>query len=161
VVTSKQQTVTLQGTGGIGKTVLASALAHDCDVRRTFPDGVFWVEIGREPSISLRQGEIGVAMGDARDEYPDEARGKSRLGALLANRAVLIILDDVWKHPHAEAFRVAGSRCRIVITTRDYRLVTQLGAVNRPLDVLGEAEGLALIAGQLGLDVNAVYAHKE
>src|SRR5262249_32958630 len=32
----------LHGQGGIGKTVLAAAAAHDPVVRKHFPDGVFW-----------------------------------------------------------------------------------------------------------------------
>ncbi len=36
----------IHGQGGIGKTVLAAALARDEQVRRCFPDGVFWVTVG-------------------------------------------------------------------------------------------------------------------
>jgi NB-ARC domain len=40
----------LQGMGGIGKSVLASALAHRPEVRRAFPDGVYWITLGQEIS---------------------------------------------------------------------------------------------------------------
>ena len=150
-ITSKKQIAMLHGMGGIGKTTLASALAEDCDVRRFFPDGVFWVEIGKTPEIATRLGDIGTALGDTRDEYPDEQRGKSRLGALMSSKAALIILDDVWDRKHAEPFCVVGQRCRILITTRIERLHTQLGGVNCMLDVLSEDQGLALIAARLNL----------
>jgi len=35
--------VGVQGMGGIGKSVLASALAHDKEVSRAFPDGIYWL----------------------------------------------------------------------------------------------------------------------
>ena len=151
VITSKKQTVALQGMGGIGKTVLASALCRECDIRHSFPDGVFWIEIGKEPQIATRLGDIGHAFGDDRAEYPDEQRGRSRLTALLEGKAVLIVLDDVWDHRHVEAFRVVGPRGRLVITTRSGRLVTQVGALSQPVDTLTTDEGCALIAERVGV----------
>lgn len=94
VVTSPQRAAALYGMGGIGKTTLTRALCYDCDVRRTFPDGVIWIEIGKTPSIATRQGDIGTIFGDLRDEYPDENRGKARLGQITADKRALIVLDD-------------------------------------------------------------------
>jgi len=42
VVSGAAASVGLQGMGGIGKSVLAGALAHRPEVRRAFPDGVYW-----------------------------------------------------------------------------------------------------------------------
>jgi hypothetical protein len=41
----------LQGMGGIGKTVLAAALAHDSAVCQAFPDGVYWLTVGQKPDL--------------------------------------------------------------------------------------------------------------
>jgi hypothetical protein len=45
----------LHGQGGIGKTVLATALAHDRDVQQAFADGVYWVTLGQEPNLMALQ----------------------------------------------------------------------------------------------------------
>ena len=47
-----------QGAGGIGKTVLAAAIAHDEEVRRHFPDGVFWTTIGASGNLVAAQSEL-------------------------------------------------------------------------------------------------------
>ena len=39
----------IYGLGGIGKSVLASALAHEPEVQAKFPDGVLWVTLGQQP----------------------------------------------------------------------------------------------------------------
>lgn len=40
--------VALVGMGGAGKTVLASAVAHDPAVQAAFPDGIAWVDAGQQ-----------------------------------------------------------------------------------------------------------------
>jgi hypothetical protein len=37
----------IYGLGGIGKSVLANAIAHDREVHAQFPDGIFWVTLGQ------------------------------------------------------------------------------------------------------------------
>jgi NB-ARC domain len=36
----------LHGQGGIGKTILAAAVANDSEIRRHFPDRVLWITLG-------------------------------------------------------------------------------------------------------------------
>ncbi len=158
VVSARQQTMTLYGMGGIGKTTLVAALSRTCDVRRAFPDGLFWLEMGKSADVLTRMGDIGVAFGDSRQEYPDLARARSRLGAVLSGKRVLIVLDDVWNHQHAEAFRVVDSGCRLLITTRQSGITTKLDAQGIQLDVLTETEALTLIAERLQIEPGSLPA---
>jgi WD40 repeat protein len=48
----------VQGMGGIGKTVLAAALAHDSEVRQAFPDGIYWLTIGQKPNLLDLQNQL-------------------------------------------------------------------------------------------------------
>lgn len=60
-ITSAQEVKThlgLHGMGGIGKTELAKALAHDEEVRRHFSDGIYWVTLGQDPPLFQRQAEL-------------------------------------------------------------------------------------------------------
>src|SRR5262249_50700836 len=130
--------VAIQGMGGAGKTLLANAVARDGGVRRLFPDGIFWVDLGKTPSIPARHADIGAEFGCRRDEFPDEGRGKERLKKLLADKAVLLILDDVWEIEHARAFQVDAPGCRILMTTRSRSITRSLNAIGGQSEEAGE-----------------------
>ena len=46
-----------------------------------------------------------------------------------------LILDDVWQLVHVKAFDVLDVRSRLLVTTRDRRIITALGAQDIWLDV--------------------------
>lgn len=50
--------------GGIGKSLLASALARDQEVRRLFPDGIFWIGFGQQPNLVELQRFLAGQVGD-------------------------------------------------------------------------------------------------
>jgi len=50
-ILSARHNVALQCMGGIGKTVLAIAYAHDYEARRSFPDGIVWLTLRRDPNV--------------------------------------------------------------------------------------------------------------
>ena len=56
----------MYGQGGIGKTVLAAAAAHDPVVRAHFPDGVFWVTAGEAARPGRAAGRPAVPAGRRR-----------------------------------------------------------------------------------------------
>jgi hypothetical protein len=82
--------------------------------------------------------------------FADVQQGKFRLSTLLQERSCLLILDDIWQMEHAAAFDVLGERGRMLITTRDARIVTDLGAVERRVDQLTDAQALTLLAEWAG-----------
>jgi hypothetical protein len=45
------QTTALHGMGGIGKSVVAAALARTAEARRVFTDGIVWLRIGKQPDL--------------------------------------------------------------------------------------------------------------
>ena len=57
-ITGQSSAVGVQGMGGIGKTVLAAALAHDWAVRQAFPDGIYWLTIGQKPNLLYLQSQL-------------------------------------------------------------------------------------------------------
>ena len=152
VVTGAAARVGVQGMGGIGKSVLANALARRPEVRRAFPDGVFWVALGQDPDLAALQRRLATELGgDAL--FESIVQGRETLRKLLADRAALLVLDDVWRRDHAEAFNVIGPRGRVLLTTRDTGLVTALAARENhyqvQLPTMAEAEALLAAAAEI------------
>ena len=118
--------VTLSGVGGVGKTRLALHLA--ADLRRSFADGVWLVELSALRNAELLARTVAASLG-----LPDQAAGDpvELLSDHLAERHLLLILDTC-EHlvdacaKLAEALLRAAPRLRILATSRE------------PLDVGGE-----------------------
>ena len=100
----------IYGLGGIGKSVLATKLAHDPEVRDYFADGILWATLGQKPDIlPLLSGWI-QALGD-NDYKPTAVESASNhLRTLLYDKCILLVVDDVWNPVHLEPFRVGGDR---------------------------------------------------
>ena len=140
----------LHGMGGIGKTVVARALCEDPDVQEAFPDGILWTTLGREvtePDLrrKLRAWIEDALGGIVSETAPTVDRLKAILAQLLEDRACLLIVDNVWRRTHAEAFQVGGPRCCLLITTRDAEVARGLGARLHPVGVMARERAVALL----------------
>lgn len=145
-VTGISHRVGLQGMGGIGKSVLAAILAHDEDIRSVFPDGILWVTLGQQPALTLRQLDLAKMLGDSSQIFQDVQQGRVHLRKLLTDKACLLIIDDIWQSKHADAFNVVGQQSKILITTRDSKVLKEFGAVEHTLGLLEDEEALVLLA---------------
>lgn len=145
--------VTITNTaGGTGKSVLASAIARDCEVRQAAADGVFWLRLGKSPNIPLLQSSL-LEMLKGSDSTPcvDEEQGKSALQVAFEGRSALIILDDVHEPDHVRAFRIFGSQIGLLITTRNPTLSNAINSADYNLPELSDEEAarlLAMVSGQ-------------
>ncbi|MFS3128846.1 LuxR C-terminal-related transcriptional regulator [Nocardioides sp. Bht2] len=83
--------ITITGIGGIGKTRLATRLAHE--VRRAFPDGVRFVELAalRSPEL-LPQAVLEGLQLAGRDQQGSTA--EAALVEYLADRQMLLVIDN-------------------------------------------------------------------
>jgi predicted ATPase/DNA-binding CsgD family transcriptional regulator len=86
---SQHRLVTLTGSGGIGKTRMAAALA--AELVATYPDGAWWVELAplADPAL-VTEALLGVLrVGDV-----PGSSALQRLTAYLATRDLLVVLDN-------------------------------------------------------------------
>ncbi len=150
VITSAKQITALQGMGGMGKSVLAADFARTREVQKAFSDGIFWITVGLEASDSDASGNmrlIGTNLGDDPVNYSGKKEAEASLSKILYDKVCLIILDDIWKVPQATPFvNALGSRCRLLITTRNDDVVTSLGAQEHKVEILSKPEALKLLA---------------
>lgn len=141
----------IAGLGGIGKTVLASALAHDADVQARFTDGILWVSLGQAPDL-LSLVDSWIRELKDYDYKPTTVETASmHLRTLLYDKKMLLVVDDVWNPEHAEPFRVGGAGCQVLVTTREAKIA---GASRYELDVMTEAEAINLLARSLPEPLN-------
>lgn len=106
-ITGEQPRVGLHGMGGIGKSVLACVLAHDRQVRQSYPDGIFWLPFGQQPNLVQLQRNVAKALGDE-GAFENDAQGRAKLRELLLEKAALLICDDVWENQDAADIAARG-----------------------------------------------------
>jgi hypothetical protein len=139
------------GLGGIGKSVLAVKLARDPEVWAKFPDGVLWTTLGQQPdTLGLLSGWI-QDLGDYHYQPITDTAASAHLRTLLADKRMLLVVDDVWKPEHAELFRVGSPECCVLVTTREARLPQ---AVKYSLDVMTPEQSLELITHKLSMTLD-------
>jgi len=129
-------TLELSGDSGIGKSVLAAALARDPLVRGAFPDGVFWVAAGEQTDLLAIQLSLLRSLGAAEADVRSSADASSQLRAVLERRRCLIVVDDVCSEEAVAAFDLVGPGARMLYTTRESGVLPQPGVPAYSLDVL-------------------------
>jgi hypothetical protein len=145
--------------GGAGKSVLAIAVAGDQRVRRHFTDGIFWVTVGQDNAGSEAKAMAMQSGLAARLRSPlgvtTVHEGRQHLRTLLADRACLIIVDDVWDTFDAQRMDVIEdpSPSHILITTREGRVVTSLDADEVPLGRFSPDQAVSLLSDWYGTSV--------
>ncbi|NEO69397.1 NB-ARC domain-containing protein [Moorena sp. SIO3H5] len=132
----------IYGLGGIGKSTLAAALAHDPEVQSYFTDGIFWATLGQQPDILSFLSTWIQALGDYDFKPINIDSASLQLRTLLSDKKALLVVDDVWHPDHVEPFRVAGGACRVLVTTREAPVN---GAIRYDLDVMTLNQSLELL----------------
>jgi hypothetical protein len=141
----------IYGMGGIGKTTMAAALAHDPEVQARFPDGVLWATLGQQPDLlSIMSDWIITALHDYDYKPTTVEAASTHLRTLLRDKACLLVVDDAWQADHVRPFLVDAPGCEVLITTRDAALARQARARLCDLDVMTEEQALALFQARLG-----------
>ncbi len=144
------------GTAGVGKTALAVHWAHQ--VAGRFPDGQLYVNLrGYDPAqpVSAADALAGFlrALGVPGPDIPaEESERASRYRSLLANKQMLIVLDNAGSAEQVRPLLPGTSSCVAVVTSRDSLagLVARDGAARLSLDVLPLPDAVALLRALIG-----------
>jgi len=113
-------TAALRGAGGYGKTTMAKALCHDERIQQAFDDGILWVTLGEHPGNLVGKVEDLIYMlNQERPGFTGIDAAGARLAELLADRDILLVVDDVWDSMHLKPFLQGGKRCARLVTTRN------------------------------------------
>ena len=137
----------IYGSGGIGKSTLAAALAYDPEVQAHFPDGILWITLGQQPDLLSCLGRWIQALRDFDFKPTTIDAASMHLRTLLSHKAILLVVDDLWNPEHLEPFRIGRQACRVLVTTREAGII---GATRYDLDVMTPQQLLVLLEQHRG-----------
>ncbi|MCP2341843.1 AfsR/SARP family transcriptional regulator [Actinomadura rupiterrae] len=144
--------VTLAGGAGVGKTALALQVAHD--VAESFPDGVLYADLGGggEDAVDPYRVLAGFLrrLGVPDAHQPDDPASAAALfRSCLADRKVLVVLDNAGDTTRLRPLLPGGAGCAVLIAGRARPAALP---VDRHLDLgtLDRGDALALFAGIAG-----------
>jgi tetratricopeptide (TPR) repeat protein len=150
LVAGEHRTVySVQGMAGVGKTALVAHLAYQ--LRPFFPDGVLWAQADSSDAMSILDAFAGAYGVDVR-HYAEVYSRSQVVRELLADKRVLVVLDNVRESEQVKLLLPPTGPCAVVITTRRHDLSLTRGAyrlILGPFDPQQD-EAIALFARAIG-----------
>ncbi|MFI1195957.1 ATP-binding protein [Micromonospora sp. NPDC020750] len=144
-------TLLVSGPAGVGKTAFAVRLGHLLTDR--FPDGQLYIDLGGFGDEPLGQvavlGAFLRALGVHGGAMPPDLASRVHLyRTLLAQREVLIVLDNAATTRQVTDLLPSGGRCATIVTSRT--TLADLGSRRLSLGTLDSTAGFALLREMLG-----------
>lgn len=141
--------VGIVGLGGVGKTSLAIKLAHA--LREEFPDGVLWGQLDSSTPDSILVG-FATAFGRAQTagQNTSIAHTAQLIQDILAYKKVLLVLDNAEDSEQLKWLLPNSQETRTIITTRNRKMLTTLGAAVVELSPFSPSEGIAFLQTAVG-----------
>ncbi|WP_406054235.1 NB-ARC domain-containing protein [Streptomyces sp. NBC_01077] len=142
---------TVTGIGGVGKTALAVHVAHG--LRAAFPDGQLYVGLRAGATPADPAGVLAdllSVLGTPPDRLPlDLEERAALLRTLLADRRVLLVLDDARDAAQVRPLLPGTAGSAVLLTTRAPHIAVP-GARSFAVDVFAEAEAVTLLGTLAG-----------
>lgn len=111
--------IMFQAPVGAGKSLLAMQLAYHPEIQALFPDGIYWIALGKEPEIGTLYLRLSEMAGKPTLGFSDEEQAGTYLQSIFAAKKALLILDDANLIEHIVPFYDLGTQCRLLITSID------------------------------------------
>ncbi len=142
----------LNGKGGAGKTTLALHVAHA--VSHRYPDGQLFMQLhgadGQLANLMDLMASALRALGHPPIALPPDLGERTAIyRSWLAERKVLIVLDDAYSVSEIMALIPGSSSCCVIVTSRN-PLSSLAGAQHYEVDDLDEATSVQLLARVIG-----------
>ena len=137
------------GMGGVGKSALATQVAHT--LRSDFPDGVLWGNPATSASLDILAAWSGAYGYDFSQMSDIESRAAAVRGMMAEKRALLVV-DNVNQLADVQPLLPSGEGCAVLLTTRDLDVAHALNADAMLLGELAAEKALELLEETIGID---------
>ncbi len=142
-------TAALRGAGGYGKTTMAMALCHNERIQDAFDDGILWVTLGENPgNLVGKLEDLIYTLSEKRPGFTSIDAASIHFAELLADRDILLVIDDVWNSTHLEPFLQGGKQCARLVTTRNEH-VLRPDVQRIQVDAMQQKEAVQLLGSGL------------
>jgi DNA-binding SARP family transcriptional activator/tetratricopeptide (TPR) repeat protein len=148
----------LSGTAGVGKTAVAVHWAHR--VRNRFPDGQLYLDLrgfSSDPPVQPAEALARMlsALGMAPADVPADEDARAALyRSLVADRRVLVVLDNAATPRQVRPLLPGAAGCHVVVTSRHTLsgIVAREGARRTTLDLLPLRDAVLLLRRLVGAE---------
>jgi len=139
----------LTGLPGVGKTTLATYLAHL--LQDTFTDGVLWAQLD---ATTAQAALIGFAnafgQGDTIAKLPDLSTQAAQVRQILAHKRLLVVLDNAQSGDDLRHLIPAGQHLLTLVTSDNNKLLANVSNLVLRLEAFSENESLDYLANVIG-----------
>lgn len=133
----------VSGTGGVGKSTLAVQAAHRA--RTAYPDGQLYADLRGAATAADPEEILGRFLSALGSRVPDTLAERVDLfRSTLANRRVLLVLDDAGSEEQVRPLLPAGAGCAVLVTSRS-RLAALTGVHRLDLEVFATEDAVELL----------------
>ncbi|KAI9078142.1 hypothetical protein K1719_039910 [Acacia pycnantha] len=167
IMDDKVSAIGVWGTGGSGKTTLATHIHNKLILEEAGSDiRVIWVTVSQKNSISHLQKVIARSIElDISDEFEVKRIAGKLLQAFKVMKKCVVILDDVWDHFFLKeiGFPMSDNQVKLILTTRILEVCEGMGCKNNIVKVesLNDVDSWALFEKIMGFHEELSWAVEE
>ena len=123
---------TVYGDEGCGKSTLMNELCHQRDIQRHFKDGFLFIQLGANPDTCTKLSQLYHLLTNKELKSKEDTGNMDIVISELRHvtgfhfRYLLVIIEDIWDITDIDPFLSAFSNCKVVATTQDSSIITDI-----------------------------------